>query len=125
MIASMAVVGATAATVAMLPVGDRHTAECRSYTSSGESVEGGHAALSSGNVDDAVRLCSVLWQDGLLRKDREGVVAPEPGSAGHPGRPFPVPPLVLCVEPGEEFAVVVVGDDDQVCRAAGVVPAAP
>lgn len=124
-IVSAAAIGATAAAVAMLPIEDRQMAECRSYTSAGKSIEGAPVALNTGRVDDALRLCAAMWEDGLLRKDAEGALAPEPGSHGHPGRPFAVPPLVLCVEPGEGFAVVVVGDDQQACREAGVVPAGP
>ncbi|WP_433265449.1 hypothetical protein ACQPZF_37985 [Actinosynnema sp. CS-041913] len=124
-VAVAAVVGGTAAVVAFLPVNDRNMAECRSYTSDGESIEGGHVGVAGGSVEDALEWCARMWQDGLLRKDVARVVAPEAGSDGHPGRPFPVPPLVVCVEPGEEFAVVVVGGDDRACRDAGVVPAAP
>lgn len=130
-VAAIAVAGSTAAAVAFWPVTDRSIAQCRSYTSDGRSIEGtdvgiASAADDSGGdnpayVDDAVGLCGSLWRDGLLRRDHSGIAQPPAGAkeAVHPGAPFPVPPLVGCVN-DDGIAVVVVGTGPQSCLDAGL-----
>ncbi|MGW5054909.1 hypothetical protein [Actinokineospora sp. NPDC004072] len=121
--------GGAAAMVTALPVTDPSGVECRAVAADGTSLPGtfvGEAEPSDGPADPiaAVDLCTTLWRTGLLRPGIKGAVHPAPGTDPNTAGPYPVPPLVACVDQDGGHAVVVVGPGPASCSSAGLAPLA-
>ena len=129
---SAAIVGvAAAATVTTADVSDDSAAECRSVNEGGSAIEGtfiSQAAVVDGDalradaattVQEAVRVCALLWRDGLLQPGTTGLVRQESPTGMAAGGPFSVPPLQPCLSE-DGYAVIVVGESSEACPQNGL-----
>lgn len=100
-------------------VTDRSIVHCLSSTTPNQdgSYPGSAATIAEndgpGRVDDALALCTEMWQQGVLSADVNPTAPTQnPGDAA-------VPPLQTCVL-RDGTAAVVPGDSESICQAVGM-----